>query len=179
GEAPAEPRLRRGSAGASPSPLTPTKIDLHRILVPTDFSKHSQTALKYAVALAEKFGAEIHLLHVVQDFAVFLPDAVTAGPPVLPPVDQLTAAVRDALARVIRENKLEPLPIHSEAREGTPYHEIIAFAQEKDIDLIIMGTHGRGGLAHLLLGSVTEKVVRKAPCPVLTVRDPEHEFVRE
>ncbi|MCC6418240.1 MAG: universal stress protein [Gemmataceae bacterium] len=154
-------------------------IDLRRILVPTDFSKHSETALKYAVSFAEKFGAEIHLLHVVQDFALFLPDAVTAGPPVLPPIEQLTASVREALARVVRDHNLEHFPIHAEAREGTPYHEIVGFAKEKEIDLIIMGTHGRGGLAHLLLGSVAEKVVRKAPCPVLTVRDPEHEFVHD
>jgi nucleotide-binding universal stress UspA family protein len=119
------------------------------------------------------------LLHVVQDFALFLPDTVTAGPPILPPVEQLTAAVRTALNRVIKENHLERFTVHGEAREGTPYHEIIAFANEKDVDLIIMGTHGRGGLAHLLLGSVAEKVVRKAPCPVLTVRDPEHEFIHD
>src|SRR5262245_11724747 len=152
-------------------------IDLRRILVPIDFSKHSQNALTYAAAFAEKFGAEIYLLHVVQDLALFIPDAVTAGPPLLPPMDQLTAAVREALDRVIRENQLGPLQVHPEVREGTPFYEIIQFAKEKSIDLIIMGTHGRGGLAHVLLGSVTEKVVRKAPCPVLTVRDPEHEFV--
>lgn len=152
-------------------------IDLHRILVPTDFSKHSQNALTYAVAFAEKFGAEIYLLHVVQDLALFIPEAVTAGPPLVPPVDQLTAAVRTALARVITENQLQRLTVHPEVREGTPFYEIVRFAQEKEIDLIVMGTHGRGGLAHVLLGSVTEKVVRKAPCPVLTVRDPEHEFV--
>jgi nucleotide-binding universal stress UspA family protein len=152
-------------------------IDLHRILIPTDFSKHSQNALAYAVAFAEKFGAELHLLHVVQDLAMFLPDGVTAGPPLLPPVDQLTAAVRVALDRAIEENHLQHLPVQTHVREGTPFYEIIRFAKEKDIDLIVMGTHGRSGLVHVLLGSVTEKVVRKAPCPVLTVRHPEHEFV--
>jgi nucleotide-binding universal stress UspA family protein len=152
-------------------------IDLRRILVPTDFSKHSQRALIYAAALAEKFGAEIFLLHVVQDFAVFLPDLVTATPPALPPRDQLTSAVREALERTVRENHVEGLRLHPEAREGTPYHEIVTFAREKEIDLVVMGTHGRTGLAHLLLGSVTERVVRRSPCPVLTVRDPEHEFV--
>jgi universal stress protein A len=152
-------------------------IDLHRILIPTDFSKHSHNALAYAVAFAEKFGAELHLLHVVQDLAMFLPDGVTAGPPLLPPVDQLTAAVRVALDRAIEENHLQHLPVQTHVREGTPFYEIIRFAKEKDIDLIVMGTHGRSGLVHVLLGSVTEKVVRKAPCPVLTVRHPEHEFV--
>jgi nucleotide-binding universal stress UspA family protein len=152
-------------------------IDLHRILVPTDFSKYSQNALQYAVAFADKFGAELHLLHVVQDLALFVPDTVTGTPPVVPPVEQLTAAVREGLQRVVRDNGLERLRVCPEVREGTPFYEIIRFAKEKDVDLIVMGTHGRSGLAHVLLGSVTEKVVRKAPCPVLTVRHPEHEFV--
>ena len=152
-------------------------IDLRRILVPTDFSKHSENALKYAVAFAEKFGAELHLLHVVQDLALFVPDAVGNAPPVVPPIDQLTAAVRESLQRVIREHGLERFRVCPEVREGTPFYEIIQCAREKDVDLIVMGTHGRSGLAHVLLGSVSEKVVRKAPCPVLTVRHPEHEFI--
>jgi nucleotide-binding universal stress UspA family protein len=152
-------------------------IDLHRILVPTDFSKHSANALTYAVAFAEKFGAELHLLHVVQDLALFIPDAVTAMPPVALPVDQITLAAREALDRVIHEQQLERFSVYPEVREGTPFAEIVRFAREKDIDLIVMGTHGHTGLAHMLVGSVTERVVRKAPCPVLTVRHPEHEFV--
>jgi nucleotide-binding universal stress UspA family protein len=152
-------------------------IDLRRILVPTDFSKHSQNALQYAMAFADKFGAELHLLHVVQDLALFVPDTVAGTPPVVPPVAQLTAAVREGLLRVIRENGLERFTVCPEVREGTPFYEIVRFAKEKDVDLIVMGTHGRSGLAHVLLGSVTEKVVRKAPCPVLTVRHREHEFI--
>ena len=152
-------------------------IDLHRILVPTDFSKHSHNALTYAAAFAEKFGAELYLLHVVQDLALFIPEAVSVAPPVTPPIEQMTAAVKEALQRAVREEKLDRFTVHCEVREGTPFYEIIQFAKESDIDLIIMGTHGHSGLVHVLLGSVTEKVVRKAPCPVLTVRDPEHEFV--
>lgn len=152
-------------------------IDLRRILVPTDFSKFSQVALTYAAALAEKFGAEIHLLHVVQDMALFIPDAVAVAPPVVPPVEEFAAAAREALDRLVRENHLEAIPLRREVIEGTPFYEIIRYAREADIDLIVMGTHGHAGLIHVLLGSVTEKVVRKAPCPVLTVRHPEHEFV--
>ena len=152
-------------------------IDLHRILVPTDFSKQSQNALKYAVAFAEKFGAELYLLHVVQDLAVFIPDMITVAPPVLPTVKQLTDAVYVAFERLIEENHLTGLAVHREVREGSPFVEIIRFASEEDMDLIVLSTHGHTGLAHVLLGSVTEKVVRKAPCPILTVRDPEHEFV--
>jgi nucleotide-binding universal stress UspA family protein len=152
-------------------------IDLKRILVPTDFSKFSQNALTYAVAFAEKFGAELYLLNVVQDLALFLPDAVTAGPPLVPPLDQITTAVHEALDRLVTASHLEHLKVQREVREGAPFSEIVRYAREQDIDLIVMGTHGRGGLAHVLLGSVSEKVVRKAPCPVLTVRHPEHEFV--
>jgi nucleotide-binding universal stress UspA family protein len=152
-------------------------IDLKRILVPSDFSKHSRNALIYGAAFAEKFGAEVYLLHVFQDLAVSQPEAVTVGPPIVAPIEQFLASARSSLERMIEENKLAGLPIHAEVRTGSPFDEIIHFAREKDVDLIIMGTHGRGWLAHVLLGSVTEKVVRKAPCPVLTVRDPEHEFV--
>jgi nucleotide-binding universal stress UspA family protein len=152
-------------------------IQLQRILVPTDFSKYSDVALNYAVALAEKFGAELLLLHVVQDLALFIPDAVAVAPPIAPPIEQFTAAARDALERAVKAHGLERLGVEREVREGTPFFEIIRFAKERNVDLIVMGTHGHTGLAHVLLGSVTERVVRKAPCPVLTVRHPEHEFV--
>jgi nucleotide-binding universal stress UspA family protein len=152
-------------------------IDLRRILVPTDFSKHSENALTYATALAEKFGAELYLLHVVQDLALYVPDALALGAPVSPPMEQFTTAAQAALSRLIADNQLNRFRARAEVREGTAFYEIIRYAREADIDLIVMGTHGHTGLAHVLLGSVTEKVVRKAPCPVLTVRHPEHEFV--
>jgi len=152
-------------------------IDLHRILIPTDFSKFSQVALNYASAFAEKFAAELYLLHVIQDLAVFIPDMITVAPPPVPTVEQMTKAVQDAFDRLIKDNRLERFPIHRDVREGTPFYEIVRYAKEQNIDLIIMGTHGHTGLTHMLLGSVTEKVVRKAPCPVLTVRHLEHEFV--
>jgi nucleotide-binding universal stress UspA family protein len=152
-------------------------IDLRRILVPTDFSKFSKNALTYAVAFAEKFGAELYLLHVVQDLALFVPEAITVAPPLAPPVEQFIEAARTALDRVMKDCCPPSILVHPEVVEGTPFHEIINAARDKDVDLIVMGTHGHAGLAHVLLGSVAEKVVRKAPCPVLTVRHPEHEFV--
>ena len=152
-------------------------IDLHRILVPTDFSKSSLNALKYAIAFADKFGAQLFLLHVLRDLALFVPDMVTVVPPIAPSLEQLTAGVRGALERLVEEHQLRRFNVCTEIREGTAFSEIIRFAREAEIDLIIMATHGHTGLTHMLLGSVTEKVVRKAPCPVLTVRDPEHEFV--
>jgi nucleotide-binding universal stress UspA family protein len=152
-------------------------IDLHRILVPTDFSKSSANALTYGAAFASRFGAELHLLHVVQDLALFIPEAVMVSPPMMPPVEQFVSAARTALDRAVSELAVPDVRIVPEVAEGTPFEEIIRFAREKDIDLIVMGTHGHTGLAHLFLGSVAEKVVRRAPCPVLTVRHPEHEFV--
>jgi universal stress protein A len=154
------------------------RIELHRILVPTDFSEHSAQALRYGVALAEKFDAELHLLNVCQDLLVYQPDAVTAAPPVVPPLDELTAAARASLARLIKEHKLEHLRVHAEVCEGPPVEEIVDYATDHNIDLIVIATHGRGWLAHLLLGSVAEKVVRKAPCPVMAVHLAEHEFVK-
>jgi nucleotide-binding universal stress UspA family protein len=151
-------------------------IDLRRILVPTDFSKSSQNALTYGVAFAARFGAELYLLHVVQDLALFIPEAVMV-PPVVPPVEQFVSAARLALQRAVGDLDLSEVRITPEVAEGAPFEEIIRFARERDIDLIVMGTHGHTGLAHILMGSVAEKVVRRAPCPVLTVRHPEHEFV--
>ncbi len=152
-------------------------IDLRRILVPTDFSKSSDNALTYAVAFAEKFAASLHLLHVVQDLALFIPEAIMAAPPLAPPVEQFLAAARAALDRAIQGLSRPGLTIRPEVAEGVPAEEILRLARERDVDLIVMGTHGHTGLAHVLMGSIAEKVVRRAPCPVLTVRHPEHEFV--
>src|SRR5262245_13215108 len=125
-------------------------IDLRRILVPTDFSTYSEVALNYAAALAEKFGAEIYLLHVVQDLALFIPDAVAVAPPIAAPVEQFTVAARKALERLVRDHPFAGLRVHQEIREGTPFYEIVRFAKEGNIDLIVMGTHGHAGLAHVL-----------------------------
>src|ERR1700722_10025807 len=99
-------------------------IDLHRILVPTDFSKFSNNALTYAAAFAEKFGAELYLLHVVQNFAMMVPDSVNVVPPIGPPIAELTAAVRSALDRTVAENQLERFTVHCDVREGSAFYEI-------------------------------------------------------
>lgn len=151
-------------------------ISLKTILVPTDFSECSEAALKYARALAAGFNASLHLLHVVQD-PYTQPWAAEAFPaPLGDMLEQWETQARTRLAEAVPEAERANLTVAT--RVGSPFYEIIRYAQEHKIDLIVIGTHGRGPLGHMLLGSVTEKVVRKAPCPVLTVRHPQHDFVR-
>ncbi|MBS0264175.1 MAG: universal stress protein [Planctomycetes bacterium] len=151
-------------------------IDLKRILTATDFSEASKVALKYVTAFAKAFNAEVILCHVLE-----YPDLLAGLPPVsegyVPPN---LAEIHEQQARVHCEQILAEAGL-SNARllllQGSPAREISKAATDEQADLIIVGTHGRGAIAHLLLGSVAEKVVRMAPCPVLTVRPGEHEFV--
>ncbi|MCC7424792.1 MAG: universal stress protein [Planctomycetaceae bacterium] len=152
------------------------RISLKRILAPTDFSDSAAASLKYASVLAERFDAELFVLHVAQDFNL----ALTATDLGFPPPEQL----REELTEQAK-SKLAELPggswniksVTREVRWGNPWQEITKFAMETQIDLIVLGTHGRSGLSHLFLGSVAERVVRAAPCPVLTVRPEGHQFV--
>lgn len=138
-------------------------IKLARILLPTDFSKFSGEATKYACALAEQFGAELHVLHVLEA-------QETAYPELMEPVEK-------ALAQVLNPKWAEGRKVVKATAQGPAFLEIIKYAREHDIDLIVLGTHGRSGLVHVLVGSVAERVVRKSPCPVLTVRPEGHQFV--
>ena len=150
-------------------------INLKRILVPSDFSECSDAAVRYGLELARKFGATLHLLHVVQDPATQPWAAEGFAVPLLEAVEQWQKDAKVRLTNSIppedRRNAIVTSTIAS------PFSEILRYAAENEIDLIVMGTHGRGGVSHMLLGSIAEKVVRRAPCPVLTVRQPEHEFV--
>ena len=143
-----------------------------RILVPTDFSAPSAAALVAAKDLAARFGASLHLVHVLEDpYAVAAYSADALG--YLPP------GIKDAWQREA-EKHLNALLTPAERAQfmattrvlfsGSAAREIVEHAQNNHIDLIVMGTHGRGGVAHLLLGSATERVVRTATCPVLTMR---------
>jgi len=151
-------------------------IALKKILVPTDFSDPSQSAVKYARAFAEQFGAAVHVLHVIEDPYLFAP---TSEGFAVPPNfrEDLEASARERLKRVLPAGDQGTIRAELVLKHGSPFVEIVRYARDHGIDLIVMGTHGRGPIAHMLLGSVAEKVVRKAPCPVLTVRSPEHEFV--
>ena len=152
-------------------------IQLKSILVPSDFSDYSKHALRYGCAFAAEFGAELHLLHVVQDIVGLVPEVGMAFPPTGDYRRELRESAEKALEELPGSPWLGELSVVRATREGAPFVEIIRYAKKHKIDLIVMGTHGRTGLSHILLGSVAERVVRKAPCPVLTVRHPEHEFV--
>ena len=144
-------------------------IVLKHVLVATDFSPPSDAALTYASALARTFDAELHVLHVAENFFF---RATPSDPHAVVAARQrtldhrLAAAARAGLrARAVIEVS------------DSPADAIVEYAQGEGIDLIVMGTHGRSAISQLLVGSVAERVVRTAPCPVLTVRRPEHEFV--
>ncbi len=150
-------------------------VTLRNILVPTDFSETADLAVRYARALAETFGATIHALHVATDPARYLPVEAFATLPELRV--QLEEEMQKRLRQVLADADAQKLDVQRALRLGEPFVEIIGYARVNDIDLIVMGTHGRGPIQHLLMGSVAEKVVRNAPCPVLTVRPPAHQFV--
>ena len=153
-----------------------------RILVPTDFSPTADAALDYAFGLAERFGASLQLLHVLDDPFVFegmSAEAYIAEAPVL-----RSAMLADAREKLAHRAGPRQARVHTDTEVlfGHGARTIAEYAAERDVDLIVMGTHGRTGFAHLLLGSVAERLVRTAPCPVLTVRHPEvkgrrHELV--
>jgi nucleotide-binding universal stress UspA family protein len=156
-------------------------IKLKHILVPTDFSDFSKYALNYAITFAQTFEAKITLLHVTPQGEL---DAIR---------QVSTYFEADALEQLLKKRKAEDqkqldefitpelkkgIKVESIHTVGIPSEEITEMAKQKEVDLIIIATHGRSGLPHVVLGSVAEKVVRKAPCPVLTIRHPEHEFAK-
>lgn len=148
-------------------------ITLKKILVPTDFSEHSAKAMQYGAELAAKFGAELHLLHSIEATPIMYGEGAFYP-------TETDAEIEAAAVKQLDDVKLDStadLTVKRHAKHGHPFVEIVRYAKDNEVDLIIIGTHGRGAIAHMLLGSVAEKVVRKAPCPVLVVRDEEHDFV--
>ena len=137
---------------------------IKRILVPTDFSDTSDEAIRHAVDLARSFGAQLYLLHVPgrtgEDFEADFP------------LSEFENTVRDRLNAFFTRQEIAALKIEYALRIGAPAPEIVRYAGDRSIDLIVMGTHGRSGMAHLLMGSVAEHVVRLSPCPVMLVKEP-------
>jgi len=150
-------------------------IAIKTILVPTDFSDYSKVSLPLAVDLAKKYGAKLVVLHVF-DEELFAPIFFEAGGKAEEYFIRIRNDFDAAVEQFLDGIDTESIEVESHLANGTPFVEVIRFAREKGIDLIIMGTHGKSGLAHALLGGVAEKVVRKSPCPVMVVRHPELEF---
>lgn len=149
-------------------------INIERILFPTDFSESSRQALPYAVALAETHDAELHLLHASVLHASDPANPSHQFPEMANLQEQLEERADARMKEMIREHAPEPLTVVREQHRGISAPPVILeYVEERDIDLVVMGTHGRRGLRHLMLGSVTEEVVRRAPCPVLTAREQE------
>ena len=141
-----------------------------RILVPTDFSPASDLALQYAIDLADRLRCRIDLLHVVDDLTI--PTVYPGSDVEIPALrEQLMSEASAQLTRVLERCVAAGVTSSAQVLVGTPARVIAETADSGGTDLIVMATHGRGAIAHLLVGSVAERVVRIAPCPVLTVRD--------
>jgi nucleotide-binding universal stress UspA family protein len=150
-------------------------IKLKKILYPTDFSESSLEAMKYGVSFAKEYGARLILMHVVSEN----PEGLN-----LPRVSSEESVEHELIQEAERQLKVilpleqrKDLSWEMATLRGNPANEIIRYAHENDVDLIIIGTHGRSGFEHIIFGSTAEKVVRKAPCPVLSVKPSQREFV--
>jgi universal stress protein A len=155
--------------------LIPQVLNLKKILVPIDFSAMSKKAFKYALRFAEQFDCEIVLLHVIE------PETAIAGTPLATdvfaqPQEDIIAAEAE-LARLAANSGNHPNSFTSAVRVGHAPNEITKTAKELDVDLIMIATHGYTSWRHLCIGSTSERVVRTAPCPVLVVREKEHDFI--
>jgi nucleotide-binding universal stress UspA family protein len=144
-------------------------MNIQRILAPTDFSELSKQGLTSALELAEAFGAKLLLLHVVEPPPYPVEGLVPSqvGTTLL---DDLERQAGKDLAQMLSETPGSKVEVKRRVVVGIPYRKIIEVAEEEKSDLIVMTTHGRTGLSHLVMGSVSEKIVRTAPCPVLTIR---------
>ncbi len=149
-------------------------INLKKILCPIDHSDGSKEALKYAVSFAMKNEAKLYLLHII-DIRSFDESIDTMAAQI--PNDETIKQLKTKLLECIPEEIRSDMQLEALVVQGIPFAEIISIAKTNKVDMIVMGTHGRTGLAHIMIGSVSEKVVRKAHCPVLTVRQSGHKFV--
>ena len=144
-------------------------VTLKKILCPVDHSECSYLALKYAISLALKDEAKLYLMHVI-DARLYDTEMYKFSPYKLNEIDE--SKLRADLMKSLPDGTSDVLEVETIVVKGVPFNEIINAATEISVDLIVIGTHGRTGISHVMLGSVAEKVVRKAPCPVLTVRMP-------
>jgi nucleotide-binding universal stress UspA family protein len=150
-------------------------INLQRILFPTDFSEFADRARPYAVDLAKQFGATVTVVHVITG-----PQFMFGYGAVLPTgsiSEQIRTHASERLGKEADLFEADGVKAEIALLEGKDANELVDFAKKSKADLIVMATHGRSALKQVLMGSTAEHVVREAPCPVLTIRHPEHEFV--
>ena len=142
-------------------------MPIKHILVPTDLSEYADYALDYAIALAQKLQARLTLLYVIHLTPLAMGDI---GVGLVPYLDEMGADAQQRMQALLNRVHQEGLQGETAVVQGVPFQTIIDMAGDRDVDMIVMGTHGRTGLTHALMGSVAEKVVRLAPCPVLVTR---------
>lgn len=163
---------KKGKVRATASPkrhVASEPLLVKRVLVPIDFSEHSKNALQYAISFARQFSSELILVYVVEP-AIY-PADFSFGQVALPSIEnELRERGKQELDQLVKVHIGTSLPARTMIRTGKPYLEIVTAAAEENADLIIIATHGHGGMEHLLFGGTAERVVRKAPCPVLMVR---------
>ncbi len=144
---------------------------INNVLVPIDFSDYSKNALKYAAEFAKHFKAKMFLIYVIEP--IIYPADFSMGQVAIPSTDiDITKRAEEELQNLVKSTIDPSVQVETIIKTGKPFVEINDTATEKDVDLIIIATHGHTGVEHLLFGSTAEKVVRKAPCPVLTLREP-------
>ncbi len=145
--------------------------EIKKILVPIDFSDYSKSALRYAVNITKVFNAHVYLVYVIEP--MIYPADFSMGQIAVPNADlDVSKRAEEELDKLAKDEFPLNIVVDIVVRTGRPFAEIIQVAAELDIDLIIIATHGHTGVEHLLFGSTAEKVVRKAPCPVLSLREP-------
>ena len=149
-------------------------MKIEQILFPTDFSKGSYHAMPYAVDFSRHYNAKLYILHIIYDFtkAMYSHIPHISSDKML---DDITAWAENEIDNCCIEQIRGLSKVEKLVLKGIPYEEIVKFAKDNKIDIIVMGTYGRVGLDKLIFGSTAERVVRKAPCPVLTVRQPKHQ----
>jgi nucleotide-binding universal stress UspA family protein len=155
--------------------LVPQILHLKKVLVPTDFSETSKKAVQYALRFAEQFGCEIAMIYVVEPTSPMIGAPLAVEP--FTEQDEFSMAEKDLAALAAESQTNGAHSVSSFVRIGHAPNEITKIAKDLDIDLIIIATHGYTSWRHLCIGSTAERVVRTAPCPVLVVREKEHEFV--
>ena len=152
-------------------------INLKKILLPTDFSPFADHALTYAVSFAKEYDAKLYILHVIEDLAHVSYFEVFQVPMPANFIQDVEASAKAQIDKLLARDTLADIDKECVIRRGVPFVEILRAAAALEVDMIIIATHGRSGLKQMFFGSTAEKVVRKAPCPVLSIRHPQHEFV--